>query len=94
MVFMTSDLSCSPLHIQTGQTALHIASWKGHDQIVELLVKKEVDVNNQIKVRPLMLVCLFLHKKWVLFNVKNTWLDDMHTMNKASIMSVASRIVY
>ena len=52
---MTSDLSCSPLHVQDGQTALYIACKKGHDQIVELLLKKEVDVNHQMKVRPLML---------------------------------------
>ena len=54
-----------PYHVQNGQTALYIASWKGHDQIVELLLKKEVDVNHQMKVRPLMLVCVFLHEKWV-----------------------------
>ena len=87
--------------LQNGQTALYIASWKGHDQIVELLLKRETNVNHQIKVRLLLLVCGFLHEKWVLFNVKNTrfgfkntWLDDMHTMNKLSIVSVASRIVY
>ena len=76
--------------LQTGLTALYIASWNGHDQIVELLLKRETNVNHQTKVRPLMLVC----EKWVLFNVKNTWLDDMHTMNKVSIVSLASRIVY
>ena len=71
---MTSDLSCSPLHEQDGQTALFIASGKGHDQIVELLLMKEADVNHQMKVRLLLLVCVFLHEKRVLFNVKNTWL--------------------
>jgi len=55
---MTSGLSCSPLHVQDGQTALYIASWKGHDQIVELLLRREADVNHQTKVRPLMLVCV------------------------------------
>ena len=60
---MTSDLSCSPLHVQNGQTALFIASRNGHDQIVELLLKKEVDVNHQTKVRPLTLVCVFLHEE-------------------------------
>ena len=65
MVFMTSDLSYFPLHVQDGQTALYIACKNGHDQIVELLLKKEADVNHQTKVRPLMLVCVFLHEKWV-----------------------------
>ena len=58
---MTSDLSCSPLHVQNGQTALYIAGWKGHDEIVELLLKKEADVNHHQKVRPL--VCVFLHEE-------------------------------
>ena len=64
--FMTSDLSCSPLHVQDGRTAIFVASWNGHDQIVELLLKKEVDVNHQEKVRPLMLVCVFLQEEWLL----------------------------
>ena len=55
---MTSGLSCSPLHVQGGQTALYIASKKGYDQIVELLLRREADVNHQTKVRPLMLVCV------------------------------------
>ena len=62
---MTSDLSCSPLHLQDGQTTLYIACKNGHDQIVELLLKKEADVNHQNKVKPLLLVCVFLHEKWV-----------------------------
>ena len=57
---MTSGLSCSPLHVQDGQAALYIASRNGHDNIVELLLRRETDVNHQIKVRPLMLVCVFL----------------------------------
>ena len=55
---MTSGLSCSPLHVQTAQTALYIASWKGHDQIVELLLRREANVNHQTKVRRLMLLCV------------------------------------
>ena len=67
MVFMTSVLSCSPLHVQDGQTALYIASWKGYDHIVELLLKREADVNHQKEVRPLlMLVGVFLHEEWLL----------------------------
>ena len=69
---MTSDPSCSLLHVQDGETALFIASRNGHDQIVELLLKKEADVNHQTKVRPLMLVRMFLHEK-CFFNVKNTF---------------------
>ena len=52
---MTSDLSCSPLHVQDGQTALYLACKEGHDQIVELLIRREADVNHQTKVRLLML---------------------------------------
>ena len=54
--FMTSGLSCSPLHVQDGLTALYIASYFGHDQIVELLLRREANVNHQTKVRRLMLV--------------------------------------
>ena len=62
---MTSDLSCSPLHVQDGQTALYIAGGNGHDQIVELLLKKQADVNCQKKVRLLILVCVFLQEEWL-----------------------------
>ena len=54
-------ICCSPLHVQDGQTALYIACKKGNDQIVELLLKKEADINHQTKVRLLMLVCVLLH---------------------------------
>ena len=59
------------IHVQTGQTALYIASWKGHDQIAELLLNKEADVNHQTKVRLLVLACVFLHEERF-FNIKNT----------------------
>ena len=52
---MTSDLSCSSLHVKDGQTALSIACKEGHDQIVELLLRREADVNHQTKVRLLRL---------------------------------------
>ena len=68
--FITSGLSCSPLHVQTGQTPLSIASRNGHDQIVELLLRREVNVNHQTKVRPPMLVCVCSFMRSV--NVKNT----------------------
>ena len=66
---MTSGLSCSPLHVQNGQTALFIASWKGHDQIVELLLRREANVNHQIKVRLLMLVCVCSFMRSVVFSL-------------------------
>ena len=58
---MTSGLSFSSLHVQDGQTALYIASRKGHDQIVELLLKREAEVNHQTNVRLLMLVGVPAH---------------------------------
>ena len=61
MVFMIYDPSCSPLHVQDGQTALYIACKEGNDQIVELLLKKEADINHQTKVRLLILVGVLLH---------------------------------
>ena len=69
---MTSGLSCSPLHVQDGQTALYIASDNGHDHIVELLLRREANVNHQTKVRPPMLVCVCSSMRSVIFfNVKN-----------------------
>ena len=56
--FMTSGLSCSPLHVQDGEAALFIASSEGHDHIVELLLRREANVNHQTKVSLFMLVCV------------------------------------
>ena len=67
--FMTSGLSCSPLHVQDGKTALFIASSEGHDQIVELLLRREANVNHQTKVSLFMLVCVCVCD---FFIVKNT----------------------
>ena len=39
------------LYIQKGRTALCIASWDGHDNIVELLLRRKADVNHQTVVR-------------------------------------------
>ena len=50
--------TASTCPLQDGQTALFAASRKGHDQIVELLLRREADVNHQTKVRLLMLVCV------------------------------------
>ena len=47
------------IHVQDGQTALYVASKNGHDRIVEELLKRQVDVNHQMKVRSLLL-CMFL----------------------------------
>ena len=58
-------MTCSPLYLQDGQTALVIASKKGHDQIVELLLMRKADVNHQTKVRLFMSsVCILplLHR--------------------------------
>ena len=43
-----------PLRTGSNGIVCNIASRKCHDQIVELLLRKEADVNHQTKVRPLM----------------------------------------
>ena len=43
--------SVLPPPVQDDQTALHIASRKGHDRIVEILLRREADVNHQERVR-------------------------------------------
>ena len=50
----------SPLCVQNGQTALYVASYKGHDKIVELLLRREADVNHQIKVKLLCVLLSFI----------------------------------
>jgi len=47
------------IHVQDGQTALYVASSNGHDRIVEELLKRQVDVNHQMKVG-ILLLCVFL----------------------------------
>ena len=76
---MSSDLSCSPLHVQDGLTALSIACFKGHDQIVEFLLRREADVNHHTKVRlyclkqaPMNTCSLSKNREWALAQRK--WL--------------------
>jgi ankyrin repeat protein len=40
-----------PLWLQYGQTPLHNAAFKGHDKVVEVLVRSGADVNAADKVR-------------------------------------------
>ena len=47
--------------VQDGQTALVSASKEGHDQIVELLLRRDANVNHQTKVRLLMFSMCILH---------------------------------
>lgn len=42
-------LSCSPLYVQNGQTALYIAAKEGRTQVAEVL-SREANVNHQTKV--------------------------------------------
>ena len=39
------------LYLQNGRTALCIASWDGHEKIVQLLLRRKADVNHQTMVR-------------------------------------------
>jgi len=47
------------IHVQDGRTALYVASKNGHDRIIEELLKRQVDLNHQRKVRSLLL-CVIL----------------------------------
>ena len=47
------------LYVQDGQTALYIASKGGHDKIVELLLRRDTNVNHQTKVSFSCSVCVF-----------------------------------
>ena len=35
------------LTLQDGQTALYVASWNGHDEVVKILLKAKADLNLQ-----------------------------------------------
>ena len=53
------------LYVQDGQTALYIASKEGRGQIVELLLRREANVNHPDEVRFLMFsvyISPLLHK--------------------------------
>ena len=79
---MTSDPSCSPLHVQDGQTALYIACKEGHDQIVELLLRREADINHQERVRLLMLVCVLLHYYTLYRIFPSKWPRGLHSSSE------------
>ena len=69
---------------------MYIASWKGHDQIVERLLRREANVNHQTKVRLLMLVCVLLHEECGLFNVRSAYI----TMSKVISHVPGNRLGY
>ena len=69
---------------------MYIASWKGHDQIVELLLRREANVNHQTKVRPPMLVCELLHEECGFFNVRSACI----TMSKVISHVPSNRLGY
>ena len=47
------------LYVQDGQTALYITSKEGREQIVELLLRRDANVNHQTKVSFSCSVCVF-----------------------------------
>ena len=87
---MTPGLSCSPLHVQGGQTALYIATRKGHDQIMKLFLGRKANVNHQTKVRRLMLVCVCSFMRSDFFNDKNACI----TLNKVISDVPSNRLGY
>ena len=60
-------LSCSPLYVQDGQTALYIAAKEGHTQVAEVLLSREADVNHLTKVRLILLVTQISRKSYTEF---------------------------
>ena len=44
------SMKCT-LYTQKGRTPLGTASWDGHDEIVQLLLRRKADVNHQTMVR-------------------------------------------
>ena len=47
---------------QNGMTALYLACWEGHDEIVEILLRSEADANRLTLVRFQCITLLISHK--------------------------------
>ena len=47
---------------QNGMTALYLACWEGHDEIVEILLRSEADANRLTLVRFQCIALLISHK--------------------------------